>query len=98
MYLTVEGERVSIEEYRGAFAGRATCSTEPLTLSMIRGQHSALTAPSVAASLPGLARHIESADTPPTDEQTDQSNTGTGYGFEVLSSSGERESQTVAWY
>ena len=59
---------------------------------------SALTAPSVAASLPGLARHIESPDTPPTDEQTDQSNTGTGYGFEVLSSSGERESQTVAWY
>ena len=59
---------------------------------------SALTAPSVAASLPGLARHIESPDTPSTDEQTDQSNTGTGYGFEVLSSSGERESQTVAWY
>ena len=60
--------------------------------------NSALTAPSVAASLPGLARHIESPDTPPTEPETDQSNTGTGYGFEVLSSSGERESQTVAWY
>ena len=60
--------------------------------------NSALTTPSVAASLPGLARHIESPDMLSTDEQTDQSNTGTGYGFEVLSSSGERESQTVAWY
>ena len=56
--------------------------------------NSALTVPSVAASLPGLARHIESPDTLSTDEQTDQSNTPTDSECEVSTSGGPLGSRT----
>ena len=70
---------------------------------------SASTAASEPESSPGQQQQSESPDTPSVGqkivsrlqkftEDLEASNTLTGYGFEVLSSNGERESQTVAWY
>lgn len=55
-YVEVEGQRVPYGEYQAAFAGKVTCSTEPLSLEMIRPRLDVL-----VAEMPAKVERLEEA-------------------------------------